>query len=1050
MRIRRILFGGLLLVAVASIVLLQPGRSSDTPAEFGRSQSGAQKAGAPAEDGFDVTVGAPVEPVLTLAARDLPPFQLEPTLDREVNPRLDQFGRIDDGLRIPGGPDPLLDLQANAPPPSDRAFDTPTFNFAGQGYTFANPPDTVGDIGKDHYVQMVNGGGTVVSIYDKLTGALEDSFALTSLGGCATGSGDPIVLYDQLADRWMLSEFGSGNSLCVLVSQTSDPAGAYYSYRFSTPSFPDYPKYGIWPDAYYVSTNESSTAAYALDRANMLAGNAATSQRATVPDLSGFGFQALTPANWDGATPPPSDAPAIFMRHRDTEPHGNCADTGSQDCLELYAFDVDWTTPSNTTLTKLPDVALAEFDSDICGLTSFFAIAQPGSAKCTSTSLDPLREVVMFRLGYRNFGSHETLVGNLLTDVTGQDDTGIRWFELRKQGAGDWSLYQEGTYAPDSDSRWMGAVAMDSAGNIALGYNVSSSTTFPSLRYAGRLVSDPLGTLPQGEYSIVNGAGSNGSNRYGDYAAMGIDPVDDCTFWFTSLYNPTSQWATRIAAFRFDACGTPSYTLSTTPGAQVVCEPDDAVYTIDTSSISEYATPVELSASGNPGTASFTPSSVVPGGSSALTISGAGVGVYTFEVKGDSDGITRTNTVDLTVLDSVPGVPTLLAPADEATGVSTAPTLTWDPQPSASSYTVEIARDSGFVLVVDSATVTDTSYQATGLEPNARYHWRVSADNACGASPVSAANEFTTANSICSTPNEPIPDSGGGPLVDTITVTGSGILADLDVVIKAQHTYVGDLRFVLEHEGVSAELIDRPGRTTSGFGCSGADIDVVVNDEGVDGDIESQCSTAPAIFGDRVGGDPAGPVLASFDGADLAGEWTLTVTDNAGQDTGTLLEWCLVPAGDFPTPVTMVEMNATRNADDSVTVGWTTASEADLAGFNVLRADSAETTPARLNPALIASNATLTGGATYSYLDATLNSGAASAVYWVEAVNLDGSADLHGPIALNSEAPTSAALTALSGGPTMSLRVLATVTGVLLMLLAGSAMALRRATVHRR
>ncbi|MEI2692079.1 MAG: carboxypeptidase-like regulatory domain-containing protein [Anaerolineae bacterium] len=159
----------------------------------------------------------------------------------------------------------------------------------------------------------------------------------------------------------------------------------------------------------------------------------------------------------------------------------------------------------------------------------------------------------MWRLSYRNFGSRQTLVGNFSTDV-GSDRAGVRWFELRKTGA-NWTLFQEGTYAPGSVSRWMGGIAMDKSGNIALGYNVGSSSTYPSLRYVGRLASDSAGTMPRGEYTIVNGSAANASNRYGDYSSMNVDPVDDCTFWFTGQWNDASQWKTRIAKMKFDSCG---------------------------------------------------------------------------------------------------------------------------------------------------------------------------------------------------------------------------------------------------------------------------------------------------------------------------------------------------------------------------------------------------------------------------------------------------------------------------------------------------------------
>ena len=321
-----------------------------------------------------------------------------------------------------GRPDPLLERQERAFTASpSRAFASTILNFDGMGYTGVNPPDTVGEVGPNHYIQMINGGGgALFTIHDKSTGAvLAGPTALDSLGSgfCANGFGDPIVLYDRLADRWLLSEFSSsGNRLCVYVSQGPNPVtDGYFAYDFQAPSFPDYPKYAVWPDAYYVGTNETSTALYALDRNAMLSGAAATAQRMTVPDLGGFGFQMVIPSDLDGAAAPPAGSPNYFMRHRDDESHNGGPDP-SQDFLEIFEFSVDFATPANTTVTGPFSIGVAEFDSSLCGLTSFNCIPQPG----TNVELDPLREVVMWRLQYRNFGSHEALIGNYAVDRLGK------------------------------------------------------------------------------------------------------------------------------------------------------------------------------------------------------------------------------------------------------------------------------------------------------------------------------------------------------------------------------------------------------------------------------------------------------------------------------------------------------------------------------------------------------------------------------------------------------------------------------------------------------
>ncbi len=238
-------------------------------------------------------------------------------------------------------------------------------------------------------------------IYDKLTGAVvagPTSLATLGAGNCASGFGRAIVLYDNLADRWLMAELSSlASSLCVYVSQTSDPVGGgWHAYEFATPTFPDYPKFAAWPDAYYVGANETVPSLLALDRTSMLGGLAATSQRFTATPLSAFGFQMLAPVDHDGALPPPAGAPGLFLRHNDDEAHST-PDVAGADSLELFEFHVDWATPANSTLTGPISIAMAEISSDFCGFTSLSCIPQPGAPK-----LDPLREVVMNKPTYRN------------------------------------------------------------------------------------------------------------------------------------------------------------------------------------------------------------------------------------------------------------------------------------------------------------------------------------------------------------------------------------------------------------------------------------------------------------------------------------------------------------------------------------------------------------------------------------------------------------------------------------------------------------------------
>lgn len=517
----------------------------------------------------DVELSAPVTPVAWNGdVRDLPaPREWKPGDPvKEIPMRF--YPPPGAGTLAPDklGTDPLLHFQQDILSETGitaNTFTVPNRNFAGQGYTGVNPPDTVGDVGPDHYIQMINAaGGAIVRIWDKgePVPALLSTFALDTLGSgnCASGKGDPIVLYDRQAERWLLTEFAnSGNHLCVFVSQTPDPlSGGWNNYDFSTPTFPDYPKYAVWgtdanggQGSYLVTANDGGPGVYGLDRGAMLSGAAATYQKLTMPDLPGFSIQGPAPADPDGPLSPPSGSPAYILRHRDTELH--FGPTAPGDLIEMWQFDVDWTTPSNTTLTQATSIDVSEFDSTVCGTAFAGCFPQPSSG----TTLMPIREVIMNRVQYYNHEDIETLVGSFVVDADGTDHGGVRWFELQRPLGGNWDLYQEGTYAIDDDHRWMPSIAMDQSGNIALGYNITSSVTFPSLRYTGRLADDPLGVMTQPESVMHAGSGSNSSIRYGDYASMNLDPTDDCTFWFTGMDNASSNWRTQVTSYRFDICG---------------------------------------------------------------------------------------------------------------------------------------------------------------------------------------------------------------------------------------------------------------------------------------------------------------------------------------------------------------------------------------------------------------------------------------------------------------------------------------------------------------
>ena len=415
---------------------------------------------------------------------------------------------------------------------------------------FAIPPDPVGDVGPNHYVQMVN---TAFAIFDKQGNRLVGPLPINRLwqgqgNPCENyNDGDPIVLYDRLADRWLLSQFAVRQDApyyeCIAISQTPDPTGAYFLYAFSTEeSFPDYPKLGVWPDAYYMSTNEGDLVGiYAFERDKMLNGQAAVFQKFEVQR------NFMLPSDLDGSNPPPSGSPNYFYTMMDDTFWPSQGFPG-EDRIEIWEFHVDFKNPANSTFTLTSSLPTESFDYLVCDFFDFDCIPQKG----TSQRLDAIAEWPMFRFQYRNFGTHETLLGNFtveMDDFTGH--AGIRWFELRKTEEDDWHIYQEGTHAPDAHHRWMGSIAMNGEGNIALGYSVSSETLYPAIRYATQYYWDPVGSL-RNETSLVESTASQPRfNRWGDYSSMNIDPVDDTTFWYTTEYlSESGYWKTRISSIK--------------------------------------------------------------------------------------------------------------------------------------------------------------------------------------------------------------------------------------------------------------------------------------------------------------------------------------------------------------------------------------------------------------------------------------------------------------------------------------------------------------------
>jgi hypothetical protein len=558
------------------------------------------------------------------------------------------------------------------------------------------PPDTDGAVGPDDYVELVN---QHYQVFNKtgasLAGPIESAqmwsaFSSSSSAAklCTTNpGGDGIVLYDRAADRWLFSELAFTNGLfgptgpfveCFAVSKSGDPTGAYFVYAFlmSNNELPDYPKIGIWGNGYYLSANmftsvfatSSNPEVWAFDRNAMISGPPATVQYVTFAGAVPSTYNTILPADVDGPTQPPAGSPEIFAG----------LDFANDTTLGLWQFSqVDWTQPGTATFSSSPTIVNVAPYNTLCG-GSQDCLSQPG----TSQKLDAISDRVMYRLAYRNFGDHEALVVNHSVNVAlSATQAGVRWYEIdRALPGGSYVLAQQGTYAPDNTtSRWMGSVAMDGAGDIALGYSSASAAKYPSVNFTGRLRGDPAGQMTVAEGTIQTGGGSQtGYNRWGDYTRMAIDPADDCTFWYVGEYYSASapdQWHTRIGSFRLSSCATtPDFSIGANPTSLSLADGNSGVSTISTAVKAGSAATVNLSVGGAPAgaTASLSPNSVTAGGSSTLTVDAgtSAPGSYILTVTGTEGTATHSTTLALTVLSPFAMVSPASGPPGTAVTVS--------------------------------------------------------------------------------------------------------------------------------------------------------------------------------------------------------------------------------------------------------------------------------------------------------------------------------------------------------------------------------------------
>ena len=670
------------------------------------------------------------------------------------------------GALAPNQPDPVLQTALGAPLELEGQGAKP--RFPGVGANGSAPSDANLAVGPNHIVQIVNTevavytkNGTIFAGYPKTIGSL-----FSALGGnCAGEWGDPIVQYDRAADRWLISQLGSFGIPayeCIAVSQTNDPTGAYYLYSYNGnspnssfgPYFNDYPKIGVWP----TSTNSAYTATYnlfmsngaffgaalcAYDRSAMLSGAANPASICfTITNDGNF-----LPSDLDGSTLPPTGSPAYFLNFQ-TPP------VRPLSTLRLYQLTPNFANPSGSTLSAPRDITVASFFPACAGIV---CIPQPG----TTQALDSLGDRLMYRLAYRNFGDHDALVVNHSVATGLSASGGVRWYELRSPLSGAFTLYQQGTFGPDSASRWMASAAMDQSGDIAIGYSVSSDTIFPAIRYTGRTPSDASGTM-RVEASLLEGAGSQtGLSRWGDYSALRIDPSDDCTFWYTNQYEPSTgnfNWATYIGSFKFTTCGAPApdYSVSASPASRTVVQGSATSYTATVTPSGGFTGSVSLSASGLPSGASatFSPISISGGsGSSTMNVTTATstpAGTYTLTLTGTSGSLSHSTTVTVVVT----------AAGSGNFSIAASPSSRTVTQGNSASYTATVTPSGGFT--------GNVSMSASGLPSGASATF---SPNPIGGGSGSSTLNVTTATST-PTGSYPLTVTGtSGSLSHSATVT---------------------------------------------------------------------------------------------------------------------------------------------------------------------------------------------------------------------------------------------------------------------------------------
>jgi len=697
------------------------------------------------------------------------------------------------GLKPAEEPDSVIQRTAIATPAAFAPTVGNSFDGIGQGqFSFFGqpaPPDTNGAVGLTQYVQWVN---TLFGVFDKSTrvltlGPIAGNTLWSGFGGlCEThNDGDPMVVYDKLANRWVLAQFAIGSTSppfaapflqCIAISTTPDATGTYNRYSFEYSAFDDYPKMAVWPDAYYVtfnmfdvSTNPATfigSDACAYDRSAMINGQPSTQ----ICFQQGPSVGGLLPSDLDGSTPPPPGSPNYMVYF-------------GTNSLNLFQFHADFGTPSASTFTGPAVIPVAPF-TPLCNATGT-CVPQAG----TTNQLDSLGDRLMHRLAYRDFGTHESLVVNHSVDAA--PGGGVRWYEIQNP-AGTPSVAQQSTFAPDSNFRWMGSIAMDKAGDIAVGYSLSGSSMKPAIAFTGRTASDPVNIM-ETETIILNGTGSQTTSlfgtpltRWGDYSAMQVDPSDDCTFWYTSEYLKTDgafNWSTRIANFKFPNCGvgtTPSTTALSPLASVNFGDPTMFIATVSPSA----ATGSVTFRDGN----NAMGSSVLNGGSASFTTSVLTAGNHSITALYSGDATFAANTS-----------PALVQVVNKATPVITWPVpapITFGTALGATQLNATTTAAGTFAYTPAAGTVLNAGHQTLSVTftPGDTADF----NNAAASVPLTVSPATTSTLLSSFSPSVTV----GSPVTLTATVTSNGGTPSGTVSFNDGPTALGNVTLV----GGSASL----------------------------------------------------------------------------------------------------------------------------------------------------------------------------------------------------------------------------------------------------